>query len=200
MMIIGLTGGIGAGKTTVSDYLKKKGYPVLDADEVAREIVEPGSETLEELTRAFGKNILNSDGSLNRRFLAGIVFSDPEKKKLIDGIMHGKIIDTLLKRARSMEKEPFVFIDVPLLFETGMDRYVDQVWVVDAEEEIRIKRVMERDDSSREDVLRRIRFQAGRDEKIKKAHIILNNSGVKEILYRQIDEALNKLRENELYE
>jgi dephospho-CoA kinase len=199
-MIIGLTGGIGAGKTTVSDYLKKKGYPVLDADEVAREIVEPGSETLEELTRAFGKNILNSDGSLNRRFLAGIVFSDPEKKKLIDGIMHGKIIDTLLKRARSMEKEPFVFIDVPLLFETGMDRYVDQVWVVDAEEEIRIKRVMERDDSSREDVLRRIRFQAGRDEKIKKAHIILNNSGVKEILYRQIDEALNKLRENELYE
>jgi dephospho-CoA kinase len=199
-MIIGLTGGIGAGKTTVSDYLKKKGYPVLDADEVAREIVEPGSETLEELTRAFGKNILNSDGSLNRRFHAGIVFSDPEKKKLIDGIMHGKIIDTLLKRARSMEKEPFVFIDVPLLFETGMDRYVDQVWVVDAEEEIRIKRVMERDDSSREDVLRRIRFQAGRDEKIKKAHIILNNSGVKEILYRQIDEALNKLRENELYE
>ena len=199
-MIIGLTGGIGAGKTTVSDYLKKKGYPVLDADEVAREIVEPGSETLEELTRAFGKNILNSDGSLNRRFLAGIVFSDPEKKKLIDGIMHGKIIDTLLKRARSMEKEPFVFIDVPLLFETGMDRYVDQVWVVDAEEEIRIKRVMERDDSSREDVLRRIRFQAGRDEKIKKAHIILNNSGVKEILYRQIDVALNKLRENELYE
>ena len=199
-MIIGLTGGIGAGKTTVSDYLKKKGYPVLDADEVAREIVEPGSETLEELTRAFGKNILNSDGSLNRRFLAGIVFSDPEKKKLIDGIMHGKIIDTLLKRARSMEKEPFVFIDVPLLFETGMDRYVDQVWVVDAEEEIRIKRVMERDDSSREDVLRRIRFQAGRDEKIKKAHIILNNSGVKKILYRQIDEALNKLRENELYE
>ena len=173
---------------------------MLDADEVAREIVEPGSETLEELTRAFGKNILNSDGSLNRRFLAGIVFSDPEKKKLIDGIMHGKIIDTLLKRARSMEKEPFVFIDVPLLFETGMDRYVDQVWVVDAEEEIRIKRVMERDDSSREDVLRRIRFQAGRDEKIKKAHIILNNSGVKEILYRQIDEALNKLRENELYE
>ena len=199
-MIIGLTGGIGAGKTTVSDYLKKKGYPVLDADEVAREIVEPGSETLEELTRAFGKNILNSDGSLNRRFLAGIVFSDPEKKKLIDGIMHGKIIDTLLKRARSMEEEPFVFIDVPLLFETGMDRYVDQVWMVDAEEEIRIKRVMERDDSSREDVLRRIRFQAGRDEKIKKAHIILNNSGVKEILYRQIDEALNKLRENELYE
>ncbi|HOA41850.1 MAG TPA: dephospho-CoA kinase [Bacillota bacterium] len=200
MMIIGLTGGIGAGKTTVSDYLKKKGYPVLDADEVAREIVEPGSETLGELTRAFGKDILNPDGNLNRRFLAGIVFSDPEKKKIIDGIMHGKIIDTLLKRARSMEEEPFVFIDVPLLFETGMDRYVDQVWMVDAEEEIRIKRVMERDDSSREDVLRRIRFQAGRDEKIKKAHIILNNSGVKEILYRQIDEALNKLRENELYE
>ncbi len=199
-MIIGLTGGIGAGKTTVSDYLKKKGYPVLDADEVAREIVEPGSETLGELTRAFGKDILNPDGNLNRRFLAGIVFSDPEKKKIIDGIMHGKIIDTLLKRARSMEEEPFVFIDVPLLFETGMDRYVDQVWMVDAEEEIRIKRVMERDDSSREDVLRRIRFQAGRDEKIKKAHIILNNSGVKEILYRQIDEALNKLRENELYE
>lgn len=197
MKLIGLTGGIGAGKSTVSDYLKKKGYPVLDADIVAREIVEPGTETLSELSRSFGEGILNSDGSLNRRSLARIVFSDPEKKKIMDQIMHGKVIETLLQRAKSMTEEPLVFIDVPLLFETGMDRHVDQVWLVDADEEERIRRVMERDGSSREDVLNRIRFQADRDEKIERSHVILENCGVKETLYEQIDETLNKLWENE---
>ena len=196
-MLIGLTGGIGAGKSTVSDYLKKKGYPVLDADKVAREIVEPGTETLAELSDGFGEDILNPDGSLNRSYLAKIVFSDPEQKKLLDKIMHGKIIETLLQRARSMKEEPFVFIDVPLLFETGMDRYVDQVWLVDADKETRIRRVMERDGCSREDVLKRMGFQATRDEKIERAHVIFDNCCEKETLYRQIDDALNKLREKE---
>ena len=107
--------------------------------------------------------------------------------------MHGKVIEILLYRAKSMAEESVVFIDVPLLFESGMDRYVDQVWLVDADDELRIQRVMERDGSSREEVLKRIRYQADRAEKIEKSHVILDNCCVKETLYEQIDEILNKL-------
>ena len=197
MKLIGLTGGIGAGKSTVSDYLKQKGYPVLDADLVAREIVEPGTETLSELSRAFGEEILNPEGSLNRGVLAKIVFTDANKKLLMDRIMHGKVIDILLSRAKAMTDEPVVFIDVPLLFETGMDRYMDQVWMVDADEDVRIQRVMNRDGSSMEDVRKRIQYQSGRDEKIQKSHVILNNCCDRKILYEQIDERLSELWENE---
>lgn len=197
MKLIGLTGGIGAGKSTVSDYLKQKGYPVLDADLVAREIVEPGTETLSELSRAFGEEILNPEGSLNRGVLAKIVFTDANKKQLMDRIMHGKVIDILLSRAKAMTDEPVVFIDVPLLFETGMDRYMDQVWMVDADEDVRIQRVMNRDGSSMEDVRKRIQYQSGRDEKIQKSHVILNNCCDRKILYEQIDERLSELWENE---
>ena len=155
MILIGLTGGIGAGKTTVSDYLKEKGYTVLDADLVAREIVEPGTETLLTLAEIFGKDIIDPDGSLNRGRLADIAFSDPKKKKLLDRIMHGKVIKILLDRAKTMSDQQLVFIDVPLLFESGMDQYMDQVWLVDADDEVRILRVMDRDGSSREEVLNR---------------------------------------------
>lgn len=197
MKLIGLTGGIGAGKSTVSDYLKQKGYPVLDADLVAREIVEPGTETLSELSRTFGEEILNPDRSLDRGALAKIAFSDPENKKILDQIMHGKVIEILLSRAKAMTEEPVVFIDVPLLFETGMDRYMDQVWLVDADEDVRIQRVMERDGSSMEDVQKRIRYQSGRDEKIKRSDVVLNNCCDRDILYKQIDERLSELWGNE---
>lgn len=197
MILIGLTGGIGAGKTTVSEYLKEKGYTVLDADLVAREIVEPGTETLLTLAETFGKDIIDPDGSLNRGRLADIAFSDPKQKKLLDRIMHGKVIKILLDRAKTMSDQQLVFIDVPLLFESGMDQYMDQVWLVDADDEVRILRVMDRDGSSREEVLNRIRYQLGRDEKKEKAHFILDNSGVKGSLYNQIDKILNILIKKE---
>ena len=196
-MLIGLTGGIGAGKSTVSDYLRAKGYPVFDADEVAREIVEPnsGTDTLSLLSSAFGEDIIKADGSLNRSRLASIAFSDPEKKARLDQIMHGKVIEILLQRAEEMALEPLVFIDVPLLFESGMDRHFAQIWLVDADDEARIKRVIERDGSSREEVLRRIGYQMDRAGKISRSSVVLDNSGDREILYRQIDEELYKLKE-----
>ena len=96
-----------------------------------------------------------------------------------------------------MSDQQLVFIDVPLLFESGMDQYMDQVWLVDADDEVRILRVMDRDGSSREEVLNRIRYQLGRDEKKEKAHFILDNSGVKGSLYNQIDKILNILIKKE---
>lgn len=191
MKLIGITGGIGSGKSTVTDYLKAKGLPVLDADIVAREIVEPGSETLDTLSHYFGLGILNEDGSLNRGKLAEIAFADPANKKLLDEITHKKVIEILLERAYSLNNQPVVFLDVPLLFESGMDKYIDWVWLVDADDEIRIQRVVERDGTTKDHVVRRMSFQMPREEKIRRSHVILYNNGFKDELYKQIEALLN---------
>jgi dephospho-CoA kinase len=193
MKLIGITGGIGAGKSTVTDYLKAKGLTVLDADLVAREIVEPGSEALGLLADAFGMVILNEDGSLNRRKLAEIVFANPAKKGLLDEITHKKVIEIMLERANSMRDQQVVFLDVPLLFESGMDKYVDSVWLVDADDETRVQRVVERDGITEDHVIKRMSYQMDREEKIRRSHVILCNNGVKDELYRQIEVLINNI-------
>lgn len=193
MKIIGLTGGIGSGKSTVSDYLMKRGFPVLDADRIAREIVLPGSEMLIQLKSVFGEEIIQDDGGLNRKRLGEIVFSDAEKKKLLDQLMHTRILVLIHERILEHRGEKVVFIDAPLLFETGLDKSVGEVWVIDVEDEIRIRRIMERDGLEREDILKRFNSQMTRDEKNKRADVILNNSGDVEALYQQIERLLQKI-------
>ena len=198
MKRIGITGGMGSGKSTVTDYLLEKGYHVLDADKIAREIVDPesGRGTLNALQEAFGPEIIREDGSLDRKALSALAFSDPNRKARMESIMHGEIIRILLERAAMIqEEEPDipVFIDAPLLFEAGVDRYVSETWEVDAEEEIRIRRVMKRDGVSREEVERRISMQMSSQEKRKLATHILDNSSDKNELYRQVDILLNAL-------
>ncbi|MBR0596700.1 dephospho-CoA kinase [Sinanaerobacter chloroacetimidivorans] len=207
MKIIGLTGGIGSGKSTVTNYLLEKGFEVLDADKIAREIVLPGSDTLIELTAKFGKDILLEDGSLNRKKLGEIVFGDVEKKAVLDKIMHSRILEIIYSKilmfresAEIMnQKNPdikqakVIFIDAPLLFETRLDEHVSEVWVVDADDETRITRVMERDGLSREEIVSRIAVQMDRNQKIERANEILDNSGEREALYHQIDLLLEKI-------
>jgi len=196
MKVVGLTGGIGSGKSTVTEYLISKGFPVLDADKIAREIVLPGSEMLIRLTAVFGKEILTDDGSLNRKKLGEIVFSDAEKKKTLDGLMHTRILELIHERIleiRETGKHTTIFIDAPLLFETGLDESADEIWVIDADDEIRIRRIMERDGLKREEILKRIRSQMSREERIMRADVVLDNAGEPEALYRQIDELLKKL-------
>ena len=193
MKIIGLTGGIGSGKSTVSDYLISKGYYVLDADRIAREIVLPGSEMLIELKAIFGAEIILEDGSLDRKKLGEIVFSDTEKKKMLDKLMHTRILEMIHERILQYREGKVIFIDAPLLFETGLDRSVSEVWVIDAEDEIRIRRIMERDGLKREDILKRIRSQMGRDEKNRRADAVLDNSGDVKALYQQIDKLLENI-------
>ena len=196
MKIIGLTGGIGSGKSTVTDYLIARGFPVLDADKIAREIVLPGSEMLIQLTSVFGKAILMQDGSLDRKKLGDIVFSDPEKKKTLDGLMHTRILELIHDRILEYREETvhkLIFIDAPLLFETGLDKSVSETWVIDVDEETRIKRIMERDGLKREDIAMRISNQMTRDEKNKRADVILDNTGNQEDLYQQIEQLLQKI-------
>ena len=207
MKIIGLTGGIGSGKSTVSEYLISKGFHVLDADKVSREIVMPGSEMLIQLSSYFGKDILHEDGSLNRKKLANIIFNDAEKKKKLDELMHNRVLEIIHERiilfreeyensaelvidSDKGKKRRVIFIDAPLLFETGLDKSVSETWVIDVDDETRIKRLMKRDGLSREEILMRIKTQMARDEKKKRADVLLENTGDPEKLYRQIDQML----------
>ena len=196
MKIIGLTGGIGSGKSTVTDYLIARGFPVLDADKIAREIVLPGSEMLIQLVSVFGKAILMQDGSLDRKKLGAIVFSDAKKKKTLDGLMHTRILELIhdwILQYREESVHKVIFIDAPLLFETGLDKSASEIWVIDVDEETRIKRIMERDGLKREDIAMRISNQMTRDEKNKRADVILDNTGNQEALYQQIEQLLQKI-------
>ena len=194
MKVIGLTGGIGSGKSTVSEYLKIKNISIIDADAISREIVIPGSKmsALDELVNAFGPSILSNDGTLDRKKLASKAFSTKENKELLDTIMLGKIVSIILKRIEEAKMLDLmqVVIDAPLLFEADLAQYCDEIWVVDASDEVRINRVMSRDGATKEEVIARINTQTTTEEKKLKATHILDNSTTKEALYNQIDEIL----------
>ncbi|MCR5482326.1 MAG: dephospho-CoA kinase [Clostridia bacterium] len=187
--VIGLTGGIGTGKSTVSRYLSEKGCKIVDADKIAHELTAEGSPLLPVLAENFGQDVLCNDGTLDRKKLASIVFSDKEKKKRLDEIMHGRIRMIVEQKieAYAGEGEKTVILDVPLLFETGMDNLCESVIVVDADEEVRIGRVVERDNTSAELVKARIRNQMSSEEKRRRADFVIDNSYGLSQLYENID-------------
>ncbi|MCI5688076.1 MAG: dephospho-CoA kinase [Emergencia sp.] len=198
MNVIGLTGGIGAGKSTVSDYLLDKGYIVIDADKIARSLTDKGSDTLQALTAAFGEEILFADGSLDRKKLAGIVFSDGEKRLILEELTTKEVVRIIEERLMQLQGEGYkgpVFVDAPLLFESGADRLTGAVWLVDADMDVRVARVMARDGISAEDVKRRIANQMDSEEKKARSTDIIDNSKGKELLYRQVERLLEKYAE-----
>lgn len=207
MHIIGLTGGIGSGKSTVSEQLIKLGYKVIDADKIAREIVLPGGETILALKSAFGMEIINEDGSLNRKKMGQIAFGDPEKKALLDSLMHSKIREIIREKILMYEHEEFthleadkdvplrhsiLFIDAPLLLESGLDQHVNEIWVVDCDDQTRIDRIKRRDGLTEDEIRARMTNQMNSQDKISRADQVLDNSGTVKDLYKQIDKLLRK--------
>lgn len=192
-MIIGLTGGIASGKSTVSAYLASKGIPVFDADRSAWHVEEAGSPCLEKLADRFGKGILLPDGSLNRKALAHLVFSNPEARKDLNRIVHAAVEQEREEFLAVHRKDPLVVLDVPLLLECHWDAFVDQVWLVFVSEEEQIKRAMERSQLTREEVTARIESQMPLTEKRQKSDVVIDNSGSLKDLYVQVDRALNSL-------
>lgn len=195
MEIIGLTGGIGTGKSTVSEYLSEQNFAIVDADLISRQVVEPGMPLLDELEAAFGSDIINEDGSLNRKGLAAIVFNDVEQRKLMDSIMHKEILAEMRRVMEEFQQQGThqgIIIDAPLLFEIGLEKWCGQVWLVTADMDLRIERVCARDDAKPEEVEARIRNQMSDDEKKKLSDEILDNSGTLEELHKQISELLQK--------
>lgn len=176
MKIIGLTGGIASGKTTVASILSEFGAIILDADKVAREVVEPGKPAWQEICKIFGDKVILTDGNINRKYLGDLIFNDPEKRDVLNSIIHPKVIDEMEKRLNYCRQvgEPLVFLEVPLLLETGMDSMVDEVWLVKIDVETQIKRLIKRDKLSRGQAIKRIESQMPIEDKIKRADIIID--------------------------
>ncbi len=192
MQIIGITGGIGSGKSTVSRYLLSKGYRVIDADQIAHDIMKPGSRVLMELANRFGKDILNPDGGLNRRMLGNRAFSSLEGKEQLESITHGEILRQIEEDIRRGEEEGLevIFLDVILLFQVGLDKLCSQVWVVDAPEDIRLARVMGRDGYVPEEIRKRMRSQMNPAEMKSRGTHVIENDGTILQLQERVDALL----------
>lgn len=195
MKVIGLTGGIGSGKSLASEYLKGKGCGIIDADIISRDIVKKGEPVLKELVDFFGKSILNEDETLNRKKLADLVFHDVKKREVLDEIMHKNIHKVV--RAKVWDygqsgKYPVTFIDAPLLFETGLHEDCEAVWLIVADQETRIQRVCKRDGLTEDEVRARINNQMDDKEKKKMTDIVIDNTGTEEQLFARLDELLEQ--------
>lgn len=200
MKIIGLTGGIGAGKSTVTEILTKKGYPVIDADRIARKITEKGSPVLEKIAESFGKDMILPDGELDRKRLASLVFSDSEKRLRLEAITTKEIVRIISEKLEQMKSQGqlgLVFVDAPLLFESGADRLTDLVWTVDADISVRIQRVCTRDGASPQEVRERIDAQMSSSQRAERSAEVIDNSKGKDELCRQVKELLKKYEETE---
>lgn len=194
MTVIGLTGGIGTGKSTVTEYLISKGFPVIDADYISRKVTEKGSHVLDSVRNAFGDEYFTEDGELDRKMMAALVFNSPRHKVLLESIITAEVLrlcEYEIEKLRQQECD-IVFLDAPLLFESGADKMTDLVWLITADEGVRIQRVMIRDKCSREEVLDRMRNQMSCEEKAKLSQEIIDNSKGKEVLFTQIEELLKK--------
>lgn len=195
MKVIGITGGIGAGKSTVSGYIASLGYPVFDADEVSRGLTADGSPVVDELAETFGEEILVRKGVLNREKLAEIVFSDPEKNRKLREIVTMKVREAGIKwisEYRKKEKYDIIVLDIPLLFETGSEDLCDAVWFITADDDVRRRRVMERDGVTAEQVKSRMKSQIPEKEKAQRSDEIVDNSRGVEELHRTVDALLKK--------
>ncbi|MBS6525278.1 MAG: dephospho-CoA kinase [Peptoniphilaceae bacterium] len=193
---IGITGSIASGKSVLTAYLLGLGFPVIDADAIARDLVHPGSETLKEIADIFGEDMILSDGNLDRDKLGKRVFSDEDARNRLNDIMHPAIVRAMLDLSENFHG--LVFYDVPLLFEqiddikeSGLE--FDAIWLVDADEDVQLARLMARDGIDEAYAKEKIASQMPLEEKKKLATVVFDNSGDLMNLYNQVDDALEAL-------
>lgn len=186
--IIGLTGGIGTGKTTISNYLAQRyQLPVLDADIYARDAVQPGSPILSEIFERYGVAVKLPDGTLNRKRLGEIIFNHPDEKQWLEQQIHPYVRDRIQSELDSLIAPTAVLV-IPLLFEAEMTDLVTEIWVVSCSPEQQLQRMMERDQLSLEQAQARINNQLPLEEKIARADVVLDNSSTLEALLQQVDQ------------
>ena len=178
MLVIGLTGGIGSGKSAVSRCFERLGVPVIDADRVAREVVEPGQPALAEIAEAFGADLVRDDGSLDRARLRERVFADPDARRRLEGILHPRIRTRMRERLAALPAgTPYAVFVIPLLLETGQRDQVDRVLAVEAAESIRVARVLQRDGVSADQVRRIFAAQCSPEDRAAGADDMVLNEG-----------------------
>ncbi|MFK8248282.1 dephospho-CoA kinase [Leuconostoc mesenteroides] len=198
MLTIGLTGGIATGKSTVSALLRQAGFPIVDADTVAREVVEPGTPTLEKIKLAFGPGIIDN-GVLDRRKLGQIVFEDGAQLKKLNDIMQPAISSAMADKINfwRLQNVPILVLDVPLLFERDYDKNksVDKIIVVTASEEVQLSRLENRDQLSNMEARNRVKAQLPMSQKIARADYVIDNNGRIEELQEQVTVLIKKIKE-----
>lgn len=198
MKVIGLTGGIASGKSTISNLLKEKGAVIIDADKIAREVMQPGKETWREVIDHFGEIILKDDGNIDRKKLGDIVFYDDKQLKVLNNITHPKIKQEIIDQLNHYRQEnaDIVVIDAPLLLEIGLDILVDEVWLVAVDESTQIERLLKREkDMTFHQALERLRAQMPLEEKMKFAHRVIDNNGSFDDTKKQVDKLWREIRQ-----
>ncbi|NCG05408.1 MAG: dephospho-CoA kinase [Gammaproteobacteria bacterium] len=186
MFVVGITGGIGSGKSAVTDHLETLGITVVDADKVARVVVEPGTSGLAAIVEHFGEDILLADGGLDRAALRKIVFDNPEERKVLEGITHPRIRDEIARQL-SQASSPYVVLSSPLLLESGQNTFTDYVVVVDVPEEVQLRRTMARDDNSEALVKQIMAAQLDRQTRLARADTSITNDASLEQLCERVE-------------
>ena len=193
-LVIGLTGGIASGKSTVSQMIKEKGIRVVDADVIAKEAVSKGTPALHQIVQTFGEDVLLPNGELNRQQLGAIIFSDEEKRKQLNAIVHPEVRKEMLEQRDEgiNQQETFVVLDIPLLFESKLEGLVDRIIVVYTTPELQLSRLMNRNDLSEEEALNRIHSQQSLEEKCQKADRVIENTKDLAFMRKQLQNILNE--------
>lgn len=196
MWVVGLTGGIGSGKSSVAQWLKEQALPVLDADQTVHQLLEEDQPTIRRVAQAFGEDILDSRGKIDRKVLGAMVFNHDESRKQLEEILHplvrGKMLSEQMALAAAGAK--LCFWDVPLLFESGFSTSMKEVWVVWVSPQIQLERVMKRDSFTRPEAEQRISAQWPLDDKMKLADVVIDNSGTWENTVGQLEELLGRIK------
>jgi dephospho-CoA kinase len=189
LTLIGLTGGIACGKSTVSGMIRERGIPVIDADQIARDVVRPGEPAYGRIVERFGRGILSDDRTIDREKLGAIVFSDEGKRSLLEAVTHPRIFHAIVEEVRRLRRErkpKAVVVDAALLFESGLADGMDWNVVVSVPEEIQIPRLMARDGVAEDEARRRVAAQMPASEKTERARYVIDNSGSLEATRAQV--------------
>jgi len=197
MIVVGVTGGVATGKSTVAKLFKQSGAIVIDADELAKCVVKPGKPAWREIVSTFGKTVLNPDRTINRRALGAIVFGNRAKLRRLERIIHPRVAREqarLTKQTVRKDPDAVVIYDVPLLFEAGVDKRVDKIIVVTADRETQIARLKKRNGLIRTEAIRRINSQIPLSKKIRRADHLLDGTLPRPSLYKQVGHLLKSLR------
>lgn len=188
MRVLGLTGGIGSGKSLVASMFAALGAEVIDADQLARDVVEPGQPALTEIVEAFGSEMLQPNGRLDRARLAGVVFADPAARKTLDAITHPRIRERMRQEVEARAQQPgLLILDIPLLYESGRENTVEKVVVVWVDRPTQLQRLMGRDGLSHEQATQRLAAQLPLDEKRSRADEVIDNSGTPAQTRQQVE-------------
>ncbi|MDP4126524.1 MAG: dephospho-CoA kinase [Bacillota bacterium] len=200
MLTIGLTGGIGSGKSTVAHWFEEMGIPVVDADKTVHRLFQSDSATISRLVHEFGAEILGENGEINRLELGRRVFKEDDARKRLERIVHPRVLECMKDEGKTHRRSgsDVCVWDVPLLFETGYDQFVDQIWVVWVPREVQIQRVLARDKLGLKEVEARLAAQGSLDEKRQRADVVIDNSGDRIKTLSQLEVAWAELLKHKL--